>query len=282
MSGGKLKIEVYPAGEIFPSNQGLDSVGMGVTELASTSGSYFVGKFGTVGDMMSGMPGYDIGPIEWYNFWYEAGFLSMTRDIWAEYDVFYIAPQISSPWHLFSKNPIHKIEDFEGMKIRAHGLEGQWFEKMGAKAVLIPGSELYTALATGVVDAARWGSPAGTIGMGLHEVGKHVVYPAMRTSPNNSIVANMDAWESLPDDLKHILDITSRWAGMGYYVPISIWEDAEALQEMISQGAEKNTIPAEDWAKMEALAIEAWDEYFSDDSGKQGLTLLKDYLAKME
>ena len=104
------------------------------------------------------------------------------------------------------------------MKIRVFGIEAKWYEKMGAVTVLLPGEELYTGLATGVIDGARWGCPSNTIGMGLHEQAPYVIYPASMPAPGNCYLANPKAWNSLTDDLKAIIDDAAQYSGFQYLV----------------------------------------------------------------
>jgi tripartite ATP-independent transporter DctP family solute receptor len=68
-----------------------------------------------------------------------------------------IGTRLSSPRHLCTKFPVNKLKDIKGLKVRVP--EASWFlatwKALGAIPTSIPGSEQYTALATGTVDAAE-------------------------------------------------------------------------------------------------------------------------------
>jgi len=59
--------------------------------------------------------------------------------------------------HFFTRNPVSGLEDFQGMQLRvpADPVTVGMVEGMGASAVVVPFTELYTALQTGVVDGAE-------------------------------------------------------------------------------------------------------------------------------
>jgi TRAP-type mannitol/chloroaromatic compound transport system substrate-binding protein len=279
LSGGRLKIDVFPSGELFPTKEGLEATAAGVTELAVMSASYYTGKLGPVVQFEAGVPGGEKTPQERYNFFFRQGFIELLRDTFAPHGVIYLTPHFSSGWHLYSTFPVTGPESFEGKKIRIYGMEAVWYQKMGASTVLLPGEELYTALATGVVDAARWGSPAATIGMGLHEQAPYVVFPASNPAPNNYYMVNPDEWNSLPADLQQILFRCALYSGFDYYVTMSAYDDGAAMAQMISEGATKNVVAEDKVAKMDALAREAWEEAATDATSKKALQLLKDYMA---
>jgi len=259
----------------------LEAVAGGVTEIAVMSGGYYAGKIGSIVQFEAGVPGGSKTPQERYNFFFREGFLEMVQDIFAQHGVMYLTPHFSSGWHMYSKFPVTGPESFEGKKVRIYGMEAVWYQKMGASTVLLPGEELYTALATGVIDGARWGSPAATIGMGLHEQAPYVVFPASNPSPNNFYMVNPKAWNSLPADLQEIVFRAALYSGFDYYVTISAYDDAACMTKMISEGATKNVIAEDVALEMDKIAREAWDEAATDAAGKAALNLLKSYMAKL-
>ena len=50
---------------------------------------------------------------------------------------------------------ILSIADLEGLKLRIPGLGGEVFQRSGGVAVSMPGSEMFSALQTGVIDATE-------------------------------------------------------------------------------------------------------------------------------
>lgn len=96
------------------------------------------------------------------------------------------------------------------MKIRAPGAYGKFLRNLGASPVSLAWSEIYTSLATGVID--------GSIGSNMidHRDGNHVevakyMYPLpIAGAQVLPIVVNRRAWNKLPDDLKAIVKVPRR------------------------------------------------------------------------
>ena len=56
--------------------------------------------------------------------------------------------------------------------------------------MVIPGEEMYTALATGVIDGITWGAPADSNAFKLYEVAKYYTMPAFH--PQSPIAITMN------------------------------------------------------------------------------------------
>src|SRR5690606_2219425 len=143
----------------------------------------------------------------------------------------YLGPQLSPRWDIISKKPITSMADFKGLKIRSFGLEAKWYENMGAQPVFLGGGEIYTALATGVIDAARWSSPAGNYNNSFHEVAKYYVQPSPLPVPNNFFAVNKQAWDQLPADMQAILN-EAAIASSFDYLALGDMTDTAAMQKM--------------------------------------------------
>ncbi len=281
MSAGRMKIKLFPVGALFPVKEGLEGVGNGITEMALLTGGYFSGKLGPIANLESGLPGSLNTPLERYNFFFTAGFIDLAREAYAKYGVYYLAPQLAPGFDIISKTPITSMADFKGLKIRAYGIEAEWFKAMGASPTYLGGGEIYTGLATGVVNAARWGSPAAHKINSYHEVAKYYLKQSTLAAPNNFFAVNQGAWDKLPKDLQAIVREASTAASLDY-IARSMSEDAKALKEMQAAGVTVTTIDPVEWAKMEEIVKGLWAKYSEkDDLSKRGVALLKSYLAEL-
>lgn len=281
MSGGRIAFEVYPVGTLFPIADGLEAVGAGVAEMGMLTGGYFAGKIGPVASIESGVPGGLRTPLESFDFFYKKGFIDIAREAYAPYGVYYLGPQVSPQWDIVSNKPITSVADFQGLKIRAFGLEAKWYESMGASPVFLSGSEIYTALATDAIDAARWASPSANKNISLQEVAKYYVQPSPMPAPNNFFAVNEAAWNALPADLQAILREAAMLSSLDY-LTTGMKNDAKALNEMQAAGMEVTTISAEDFAKMDAAARKLWMAY-ADQGGlnAKAVNLLAEYLGEL-
>lgn len=281
MSGGRITFDVFPVGALFPIADGLEAVGAGLAEVGVLTGGYYAGKIGPFANLESGVPGSLRTPLERYNFFYKKGFIDLAREAYGKHGVYYLGPQLSPRWDIMSKKPITSMEDFKGLKIRSFGLEAKWYENMGAQPVFMSGGEVYTALATGVIDAARWASPAGNYNNAFHEVAKYYVQPSPLPVPNNFFAVNKRAWDSLPPDLQAILN-EAAIASSFDYLALGDMRDTAAMQAMQEAGVQISTIPPEEFEQMEAAARELWRAYENeDDLAARGVKLLNEYLGEL-
>jgi len=100
-----------------------------------------------------------------------------------------------------ASKPLVRPEDFKGVKIR--GLSKLWDEglaAMGAAPSAMPGSEVYQALQTGVIDAGFTGVKAAN-SRRFYEVQKYGVASNIILAYDNLIV-NPAWWNGLPADLR--------------------------------------------------------------------------------
>lgn len=106
MSGGRVEIELFPVGALFPIQEGLEAVGSGIVEIGMMTGGYFSGKMGPMATLESGVPGAERTPMERYAFFYQKGFIDLAREAYAPFNVYYLAPQISRNGISSRRNPL--------------------------------------------------------------------------------------------------------------------------------------------------------------------------------
>ena len=104
----------------------------------------------------------------------------------------------------FSKRPLNSLEDFKGLKTRAHSTPlADLIAGLGADPEFVTFAEVYPALERGILDAGVTGSTPAH-GQKWYEVTKYIVGP-LSTHPHNAIVMNLDVWNKLPTEFQAIL-----------------------------------------------------------------------------
>jgi len=207
MSNGQIVIETFSSGALMPYTEYFDAVRGGVVELMESGAIYYAGKDSTLGALNSTRQ--LIGDTGRFLVWiFVHGGIDLTREVWAKWDLFEIAPTPYS-WNgesVVSKKPIRTFADVKGVKMRAPEDAADTWKALGADTLTIPGAEVYTALSTGLVDFADWSSPGANYRMKFHEVAKYYSRPGdYHPGGIASLVIHMDTWKKLPDDLKAIL-----------------------------------------------------------------------------
>lgn len=212
MTNGRLKINVYGAGEYVPALQVFDAVSSGTAEMGHSAAYYWRGKsavFSLFGTVPFGMTAQET------NGWlHHGGGLELWREAYAPFNLVPFPAGNSgvqmAGW--FNKE-INSLEDIQGLKMRIPGLGGDVFERAGGTAVQLPGNEIYTSLQTGVIDATEWVGPFNDLAFGFQDIAKYYYYPGWQ-EPNAVIelMVNKEAYESLPSDLQKIVEVAARAA----------------------------------------------------------------------
>lgn len=112
------------------------------------------------------------------------------------------------------------------------GLGGEIMQRAGAIQVTMAGSEIFTSLQTGAIDAAEWVGPYNDVSLGLHKAARYYYYPGFHEpGPNIECIINQGAWDSLPLDLQQILTIACQSANLNMTSEY-MWGNAVALEQL--------------------------------------------------
>ncbi|NVK44271.1 MAG: TRAP transporter substrate-binding protein [Oceanospirillaceae bacterium] len=206
MSGGRIEIEILPVNAVVQANQTLDAVSSGILQGHLTDPSYFSGRdpaFGMLGNLVGAWG----DPLEFLDYMKYSGGEEIYNELVEPYGVHLIGAAATGLEAFVSTKPIRTIDDLKGLKLRApEGMVYNIFQKAGATPVNLPGSEVYTALEKGVIDAADYTVFATNYDQGLYSFAKYPNYPGFHSLPMVSVSLNKEIWDGLPADLKAILE----------------------------------------------------------------------------
>ncbi|MCZ6828751.1 MAG: TRAP transporter substrate-binding protein [Gammaproteobacteria bacterium] len=282
MSNGRLSIHVYGAGEVVPAFGVFDAVSRGVAEMGHGAAYYWTGKI-PAAVFFSAIPfGFTAQEINaWLHY---GGGLELWREIYAPFNLIPLAGGNSGVqmggW--FNKE-INSVEDLKGLKMRMPGLGGEVLTRAGGTAVTLPGSELYTSLQTGVIDATEWVGPYNDRALGLHQVARYYYYPGWH-EPGSTLefIVNRDAYESLPADLQAIVTHAARAINQDMLDEFTARNNA-ALQDLIdNHGVQLRKFPDDVIVRLHQSTEEALrDLAASDPLAKRVYASYKDFLEKV-
>lgn len=244
MSGGRLHIQVYGGGELVPPLESFDAVRSGSADVGSGAGYYWAGKlpaatfFATVPFGMNAQQAN-----AWVNF-------GGGRELWEElYEPFNLIPMAAGNTGVqmggWFNREINSVADLKGLKMRIPGLGGKVFERVGGSPVLMAGSEIYTSLERGVIDATEWLGPFHDHLAGFQEIAKYYYYPGWH-EPGTVLefIFNKDKFEGLPKDLQEILRIATGYINHWTFSKMEA-KNAEALAELRQKGIDIRPFPQE-------------------------------------
>ncbi|MDH3531533.1 MAG: TRAP transporter substrate-binding protein, partial [Gammaproteobacteria bacterium] len=265
-SAGRLKIKVYGGGELVPAFEVFDAVSRGTVEMGHDASYYHKGKVAAA-QYFTAIP-FGLNYVELNGWLFYGGGLELWRELYAPFDLVPIpcgntGVQMGG-W--FNKE-INSVADLKGLKMRIPGLGGEVLQRAGATPVTMPGSEIFTSLQTGAIDAAEWIGPYNDVAFGLHKAARYYYYPGWQEpGPGLETIVNREAWEALPDDLRAIVEVSCQ-AITTDMVAEYTYGNANALQQLINDpNVEVRPYPEEVLELLESITLELVEEMSEGDA----------------
>ncbi len=158
MSGGRLKVKLYAAGEIVPAFEVMDAVGGGTAEIGHTASIFWMGK-AKVAAVFTAVP-FGLMPMEHIAWIEHGGGQALWDELYAGLGVKpFMAGNTGMSMEGWFKRELHGVEDLKGLKFRMPGLGGEMYDPLGIVQVSIPPGEILPALQSGAIDATEFVGP---------------------------------------------------------------------------------------------------------------------------
>jgi TRAP-type transport system periplasmic protein len=268
-SGGKIKVRGYPIGALGSESQMISATQGGVQEMVIPSSAPVVGVVkefalfdlpylftnekeadavldGPVGQRLlddltsKGL----IGLCFWEN-----GFRVVTN----------------------SKRPISKTEDIAGLKIRTmqNPVYIEAFNALGANAVPMAFTEVYTALEAKAIDAQE--NPYGIIHASKFNEVQRFLSATKHSYAPYVVMVGKKLWDKLSADEKKIFK-DACWEARDYQRKLSREENSKILEDLKTKGMVYNELPAEELTKIQAKlkpVLEKFTKEVGEDLVKQ-------------
>ena len=209
MSGGRVKVDVLPAGAVVAAFQVLDAVNDGLIDAAHSVPVYWYGKnkaaslFGT-GPVFGGSA---TTMLSWF---YQGGgqalYNELTQDIMGLDVVGYMGfPMFAQPFGWF-KQEVNTVADLQGFKYRTVGLAADLMAKLGMSVAQLPGGEIVPAMERGVIDAFEFNNPSSDKDFGAQDVAKNYYLSSYhQASESFEFLFSKAFLEDLDPDIQAIL-----------------------------------------------------------------------------
>ncbi len=274
-TNGEIKVQVLFSGEGVGTSGLLGAAKSGLVTMIAPFQSMHAGEL-PAGVVEIGLPGGTADTDELYDLFHKKGWDKILTAAYGSQGLVWQEPYIQPHVYIITKKPIKSVADFKGLKIRAPGAYGKFLRNLGASPVSLAWSEIYTSLATGVID--------GSIGSNMidHRDGNHVeVAKYMYKLPLAGaqvlpILVNRSAWNKLSDaQKKGVHDATVAHA-KAQLTMSKKWEK-EAVEQMTAKGLKWSPEPsAADKKAWAEAGAGLWDEYASKDKfSKQLIDVLR-------
>jgi len=254
---GQVEIQPFPVATIVPQAECLDAIKAGLLDGAVGTMAYQGGKEPAAAfwDMTAA---YD-NPLHLLMWYRQGGGMEIMNKIAAKWDAVFLGPIILGLESIPSKKPIRSIADFKGVKMRApDGIPAEIFAKLGASVSVMPGTEVYTALDTGKIEATDWGTLSVNDEAGYNRIAPYAIYPGIHSMNSVDFVINKRKWNALTPEQKAIVTAAvDEWS-------LRTWMDQELEdRKAVAKRDPKTLIPwgEKEKAEFRKVSEQVWEKW---------------------
>lgn len=282
-TNGRVKVKYFPGGSLLKAPAIIKGVESGIADIGFSHISYTAGRF-PVTEVCELPNGYPTGWVanQIMNDFYEK-FKPKEWD-----SVVPLWFHANTPSVLASKKALRTLEDFQGQTIRAPGRMAAVINALGGTPAPTPIMETYDAIAKGVIQ----GVFVGGEGVKTFRFGEIVNYVTVSWNVGPSypfyVVMNKRKYDSLPNDIKGILDKLS-----GEYKEkfALMWNAADFPGEAFgkSKGVEYIELPKDEFDRWVEAVQPVFEDYvksmvskgFAESEVRGWITYLKERSAQL-
>ncbi|BAU49932.1 C4-dicarboxylate ABC transporter [Sulfurifustis variabilis] len=209
MSGGRLKIEVLPAGAVVKAFDLIDAVNKGTLDGGHGVSAYWYGKNSAYSLFGTGPSfGMDANTLlAWVEYGGGKELYDELQHKIMKFDVvgFLYGPMPTQPLGWFKK-PVKSSSELKNLKFRTVGLSVDVFKELGAAVVALPGGEIVPALDRGLIEAAEFNNASSDRLLGFPDVSKICMLQSYHQPLECfEILFNGKKYNALPNELKSII-----------------------------------------------------------------------------
>lgn len=282
-SEGKVKFQQYFGGTLIKARETLRGVQQGTADMGYLFVPYFPKELRvwTVAETFVRGPASPKKRGAYFWDLYEQ-IPEMEKQL-AQWNQKVLAIRVFGKMAVGGPTPIKSLEDLKNLRVRcAGGYDSQHMSDLGAKIVFLKGSEVYSAMQKGAVDA-NYTAFTSYFKYRLYEIGDnhHLLVVPQFSGSIGLITMNLKKWNSLPADLKKIIsDVGKEYSQVQHDKILEL--EKEYLDKMKAAGC---TI-----FEASSKEIQAWGEVtegpskvkWTKGAEEQGIANAKDLFDKAE
>jgi TRAP-type mannitol/chloroaromatic compound transport system substrate-binding protein len=265
LSNGRIHVQVYGGGELVPALEVFEAVSLGAVELGHACPYYWAGK-APAAQFFASVP-FGMNAQQMLAWIVAGGGLELWRELYAPFGLVpFLGGATGVQMGGWYNRKIESLKDINGLKIRMPGLGGKVVSKAGGTAVTVAGSEVYTNLERGVIDATEWIGPYHDYLLGLHRISKYYYYPGWHEPGTPlEVLVNEKAYNSLPTDLQLIVEAACHRLHNWIFSQFEV-KNAEYLAKLIrEEKVNVQRFPDEVLFTLRKYAFEIYDQLAASD-----------------
>jgi len=198
---GRVKVELYPNSQLYKDKEEMEALQLGAVQMLAPS----LAKFGPLG-----VKEYEV---------FDLPYIFPNRTVLAHITEGPIGQRLFKKleskgitglayWDngmkvMTANKPLHKVEDFKGMKMRIQSSKvlDEQFRALKANPQVLAFSEVYQAMQTGVVDGSE-NTPSNIYTQKVYEVQSQLTV-SDHGYIGYAVIVNKKFWDALPADYPH-------------------------------------------------------------------------------
>jgi TRAP-type mannitol/chloroaromatic compound transport system substrate-binding protein len=206
-SGGRLRVEVFPAGALVRPFETFDAVGAGVADMFHSAPSYFEKKV-RAGNFYNDTVPFGLTADELFAWVHYGGGQELWDTLYGQFDIKpFLCTSTGCQMGGWFNKEVNSPGDLNGLRFRMPGLGGEVLRRLGAIVVTLPGGEIVPALKSGAIDAAEWIGPWPDMAVGLHRAVGYYYYPGFQELSAGLMVGfNRRVWEGFDASDRRLIE----------------------------------------------------------------------------
>lgn len=271
MSGGALRIDVFPTNSVVPAFGIQNAVHKGQLDGGHGVPTYWHDRHPAFSLFGSG-PSFGMSAnqvLAWIQ--YGGGQTLYDELVQKEMNLniqgFMYGPLTPQPFGWF-KDRINSLKDLKGLRFRAVGLAADVYKELGLETTALQPADIVPWLDKGLIDAAEFNNPSSDLALGFPRVSSICMIRSFHQSAEVfEVIFNKNRFDSLPFDLRSII----RYALQASSADLS-WKAQDRFsrdyEEMRSKQGVRYVVTPDDVLKAQ---LEAWRKIIARESANSAI-----------
>lgn len=242
VTGGRITIRHFPAGEIVPALEVLDAVSRRKVELGHTVSHYYFGKNPLL--CFDATVPFGLNARQMNAWMLHGDGTKLTREVFQPYQIVNF-PMGNTGVQMggWYRKEIKRPADLKGLTMRTAGIAGEVLSRLGVIPRQMGSAEIYSSLEKGTLDAAEYVGPYDDERLGFNKVAKFYYYPGWwEVGTQASLYVNSAVWADLPKSYQATIEAASRAAHINMTARYDSQNPA-ALRRLLATGTQLRSFP---------------------------------------
>jgi TRAP-type mannitol/chloroaromatic compound transport system substrate-binding protein len=278
MSGGRLTVKVFSAGELVPGLQTFEAVQGGTAEMGHDTPGFHLGKNRAFAYFFGAPYGMSFGEhVAWLD---HGGGQALWDELSAQFGLkSFAVGNIGTPPFGWFKKELKTVADLKGVKMRLPGLGAEMIRRLGAVPTLMAPGDVFPALQAGTLDATDFTGPANDMALGFPQVCKYYYWPGVhKQGAIQQMLVSKAKFDALPPTLQRVITVAAQASHQDMLAEYN-WLNANALATLkskfnvearklpddvlIALGKAAGEVLKDEREKLDDFGKKVWDSHFA-------------------